>query len=780
MSATTTSTAKGTPQTRRAGQAAADGQLTATATATVTGGVLLTMLPMRSVFTDWGWLVASVGCVLPYVAIQVAFRLQRAPRWWQVLLGLLASALALAWVFIPDHLFLGILPTTASLDDVRRLLQSAHETMQAEHAPVRSTPALRLLTAGATVLLVALTDVLAILLRRPLLAAAPLLEVLAVASATSSKAASPILFAAAAIGFLLILLAGTRLQDRRWGPSVDGSAGRLGGARRMAVTGIVAALVVPIILPSVSTNLLARATHHNGTGSGSSSSQRVVLNTSADLSGSLRRGSPVDLVRVQVAPTDKPFYIRQVVLDQFRQSGWLQSPSQNNRQSPMSDGSFPLEPASTLGETGNGQSSVINATFTILRLGGDTLPILANPADIQASVGGTWDSSTATISSGPLQSGMTYIETADQPAPTEDELRSAPAFTTSTDPSLDGRYLSLPALPTTISDLAKTITLGKTNAYDRARAISDYFINRKNGFVYSLDTAPSDGRSALETFLDKKQGFCQQYAAAAAVLMREAGLPSRVVLGYTHRAPDNSGNFVVTTADAHAWVEVYFSGIGWVAFDPTPLGGADAGRAVALPWAPHSTAPAGTGSAGPSVGASRPNDALQPTGRAAGPQAGVSPSTGVMPWRVAAALLAVLLLIALLITGPQLLRVRLRRRRLHRARSTGSTEPLWQELTASATDREALWPQTITVGQVPSWLAGHGVDERGRAVLSTIASAVERERFSAHGQAEVSPDAIAGLDQAMRRWARRAERRQRILRWWLPRSLFSRGDASRR
>ena len=79
---------------------------------------------------------------------------------------------------------------------------------------------------------------LGVLLRRPLLASAPLLEVLAVASATSSRSANPVWFAAAAIGFLLILLAGTRLQDRAWGPSVDGSAGRLGGGRRMAVTGI--------------------------------------------------------------------------------------------------------------------------------------------------------------------------------------------------------------------------------------------------------------------------------------------------------------------------------------------------------------------------------------------------------------------------------------------------------------------------------------------------------------------------------------------------------------
>ena len=177
-----------------------------------------------------------------------------------------------------------MLPTPSSLSDIGDLVRPANTTMQQEHAPLASTGPLRLLVASALVALVALTDVLAVLLRRPLLAAAPLLEVLAIASATSSEAAHPVWFAAAAGGFLLILLSGTRLQDRAWGPSVDGSAGRLGGARRMAVTGVVAALIVPLLLPSVSVNVLARATHHSGDGTGSGNGQ-VVLNSLASLRG---------------------------------------------------------------------------------------------------------------------------------------------------------------------------------------------------------------------------------------------------------------------------------------------------------------------------------------------------------------------------------------------------------------------------------------------------------------------------------------------------------------
>ena len=64
-----------------------------------------------------------------------------------------------------------------------------------------------------------------------------------------------------------------------------------------------------------------------------------------------------------------------------------------------------------------------------------------------------------------------------------------------------------------------------------------------------------DSGSALVDFLKNKQGFCQQYAAAMGVMLRVAGIPSRVVLGYEHSPCHPDGNFTVTTTDAHSWVE---------------------------------------------------------------------------------------------------------------------------------------------------------------------------------------------------------------------------------
>jgi hypothetical protein len=755
-------------------------QVVVAATGTVAAGVLLTTLPLRSIFTDWAWLMVSVGCVLPYLAVVALFRMRSVPRWWHSLVGLVASVLMVLWVFVPQHLLLGVLPTRSSLSDIADLVRTANTAMQQENAPLASTGALRLLVAAALVALVALTDVLAVQLRRPLLAAAPLLEVLAIASATSSEAAHPVWFAAAAGGFLLILLSGTRLQDRAWGPSVDGSAGRLGGARRMAVTGVVAALIVPLLLPSVSVNVLARATHHNGNGSGNGNGQ-VVLSGLANLKGSLQRTTPVRLFQVQ-STIDAPYYVRQEVADQYvPNEGWRASSRRvGDPLLPLSQGGeFPVAPT----EPREKKVVSYSATFTILSLGGTTLPLLANPTDLKAPdrsglklPSGSWNIATASVVDASLRRGMAYTEQVAQPNPSVATLREAKDV----DESLRQRYIDLPELPPSVHKIADDLVEGLESPYDKAKAISDYFTDGKHGFSYNLKTAAADGSDALVAFLQNKQGFCQQYAAAAGVLMRLAGLPTRVVIGYTHRPADTNGVFTVTTSDAHAWVEVYFSAIGWIPFDPTPLIGAEAGRRAPLLWAPH---PAENAEPSAEPTANRGPSASGPSATEQSGQAGDGNGGSVLSARVVAIALLVLLAIALilaLIFGPQWVRQRQRRRRLERARTTGNPEPLWLELAATATDRDALWPSTVTVGQVPGWLSRHGVDERGRAAVTAVADRVERDRFSAHRVEEVPADSIAALDQALTRWARRTDRRLSALHRWLPRSLISRQPRWRR
>ena len=111
------------------------------ATGTVAGGMFLTTLPLSSIFTDWTWLTVSILCALPYLAVVCALRYRAVPRWWHSLLGLAASVLMLLWVFVPQHLYYGVLPTSASGRDIGDLVDHARQIMQAEHAPLASSPA---------------------------------------------------------------------------------------------------------------------------------------------------------------------------------------------------------------------------------------------------------------------------------------------------------------------------------------------------------------------------------------------------------------------------------------------------------------------------------------------------------------------------------------------------------------------------------------------------------------------------------------------------------------
>jgi transglutaminase-like putative cysteine protease len=131
-------------------------------------------------------------------------------------------------------------------------------------------------------------------------------------------------------------------------------------------------------------------------------------------------------------------------------------------------------------------------------------------------------------------------------------------------------------------------------------------------FQYATDVTdlPCENLSTVECFAQFHKGFCQYYAATMAVLMRDMGVPTRIVEGFLPGSVDrNSGNETIQNSSAHAWVEVYFPGIGWYMFDPT---GGNLSQVAPLP----SGVPLASGGPRSSLGlpiASRKNDLDQPT-----------------------------------------------------------------------------------------------------------------------------------------------------------------------
>jgi transglutaminase-like putative cysteine protease len=131
------------------------------------------------------------------------------------------------------------------------------------------------------------------------------------------------------------------------------------------------------------------------------------------------------------------------------------------------------------------------------------------------------------------------------------------------------RYLQIQTeVPARVKDLAIQLTATEPTPYDRARAIEQYL----RTYPYSLDVPrPPANQDLVDFFLnDLRKGYCDYYASAMVVLSRAAGIPARLAVGYATGTYNlNSKRFIVTQAEAHSWVEVYFPGIGWVPFEAT-------------------------------------------------------------------------------------------------------------------------------------------------------------------------------------------------------------------
>lgn len=136
-----------------------------------------------------------------------------------------------------------------------------------------------------------------------------------------------------------------------------------------------------------------------------------------------------------------------------------------------------------------------------------------------------------------------------------------------------GNYFQLPDdIDGRIVELAAEVTEGATNRYDAARMVEVYL---QTEFGYTLEMK-AGGEDPLADFLfNVREGHCEYFATAMAVMLRTQGIATRVVNGFQRGEYNETADvFVVRQRDAHSWVEVYFPGEDvWVAFDPTPAAG---------------------------------------------------------------------------------------------------------------------------------------------------------------------------------------------------------------
>ncbi|MFC5746792.1 transglutaminase-like domain-containing protein [Actinomadura rugatobispora] len=168
-------------------------------------------------------------------------------------------------------------------------------------------------------------------------------------------------------------------------------------------------------------------------------------------------------------------------------------------------------------------------------------------------------------------------------------------------PRLERFIQRVPAMGEVI-ETARQLGSGARSQYEVVERVERH-LTGGGRFRYSTEVERGVGFPILDFLTASRTGYCQHFAGAAALLLRLAGVPTRVVAGFaTGRSED--GIYKVRDTDAHAWIEVYFEGVGWVPFDPTPAADAEVAAEVDPLSPPPAPDKGGFALAGPAAGLS--------------------------------------------------------------------------------------------------------------------------------------------------------------------------------
>ena len=284
------------------------------------------------------------------------------------------------------------------------------------------------------------------------------------------------------------------------------------------------------------------------------------------------RGSLSDEIVLKVR-SDGYDYYRGVVFDVYNGKGWEMSTDDGTDLSSASApimlnlGAYPVLPVTTKVQSFYVQTDLPNIIFASWKP--DQLFFPTNHIKV--------DGFGSLRSSFQLTEGTVYSVISEQPRYSADLLRNFPRRADKPAPS---QYTNLPDNGDIqeVSHLARGIIAPYQARYDQMTAIEKYL---KENYTYDLGAPPQeqDGDAVAYFLFQEKRGYCEHFASAMAVMARSAGIPARVVTGYSGGSFNPfTGLWEIKQSDAHAWVEIYFGAAGWVPFDPTPGFDAPAGQ----------------------------------------------------------------------------------------------------------------------------------------------------------------------------------------------------------
>ncbi len=560
--------------------------------------------------------LAAAGAMLPLIdtagwIVQAAFLLaiqsgvgalaRRVPLARPLTVGVqaLVGLLLLTVVFAREQALIGVLPGPEAFEQFGQLLTAGGEDVGRYAIPAPPTDGIRLMVIGGLLVIGLAVDALAVTFRSAAPAGLPLLALYSVAAGLAGGGASWLWFLLAASGYLLLLLAEGRDRLSQWGRVFGGAAPTqarpatgfesAGGhalapvrtGRRIGALALGVALVVPAALPALDGGLLDGT--GSGTGAGPGGGTISAVNPLVSLQDSLNQPDNREVIRYRTNATDtKDLYLRIVALDQFDGTAWKTSerkvrgvPDRLPQPEGLGSKVATTEIKTNISSAGSYRQSWLPLPYPATRV----------------QIDGRWrfepEGRTLVGDRGQNTRGAQYSVNSLLVKPTADQLASAPVAPA----GLLREYTKVPeVLPEGVKDTAEKVTAGATNDYERAVKLQDWFAV-DGGFTYDTNVQSGTGVTAISRFLQRKEGFCIHFSFSMAAMARTLGIPARVAVGFTPGSPRSDGTMSVGLTDAHAWPELYFEGVGWTRFEPTPSRG---------------TAPDYTQSEAPSGGPSSP------------------------------------------------------------------------------------------------------------------------------------------------------------------------------
>jgi hypothetical protein len=577
-------------------------------TVAAAAGTVLASTALYALFVGMEWFWAGFGAVIVVAAVGLATRIRRLPVPVCVAAGLAGLLLYLNLLFAPGQSWFAIIPNAASLTHVWHVAATGMTDADRFSPPVPITTGLLLLSTAGIGLAAIAADVLAARVRSSAVAGLPLLALFIAPSTTPAGRSgwgTALVFFLGTVGYLVILAADGRDRIGRWGRTVGlwradrygrPDTGRTPGpgsvktsdvstlasaGRRIGMVSIVVALCVPLFIPGLQVNRMFPA-HvnvfgHGGNGLGGGSGG-IGPDPLAQMTQDLHEGAP-ESVLTYTTTDPAPQYLQMYVLSKLTTTQWQLSPHVSADGS--ASGTLPKAQGQTQASKSIISTQTTHITFSDAASQDASLSFLPLPYPAtKVKVAGKWvvnDDTGMVFGFNNSLSGLSYSVTSQDVEPTALQLAQAgnpPA-------AIASQYLTVPAAFRSLTALADKVTKAATSPYAKALALQNWFTDTGK-FTYSLNVREPVDATGLTHFLTvTKKGYCQQFAFAMAVLARLLGIPSRVAVGFTPgTATGELNTYQVKTSDAHAWPELYFQGLGWMRFEPTPSGSGGQGTAV--------------------------------------------------------------------------------------------------------------------------------------------------------------------------------------------------------